>query len=91
MHFLMCKHRVADFDLWKKTLRAHAEMHAAAGLRVRKIWRSVEDARAVFFLFEVTDLEKVKAFLAQLNAQRDSDASKAADYPDMYLVSKSPV
>jgi hypothetical protein len=43
------------------------------------------------FLFEVTDLEKVKAFLAQLNAQRDSDASKAADYPDMYLVSKSPV
>ena len=91
MHFLMCKHRVADFELWKKTLREHAGMHAAAGLRARKVWRSVEDAREIFFLFEVTDLAQGRAFLAQLNAQRNGDASKSADYPDMHLVLESPL
>lgn len=85
----MAKHRVADFDLWKRTLREHAAMHAAAGLRARRVWRSVEDDEQIFFLFEVTDLEKGRAFLAQLEAQRNSDPAKAADYPEMVLVIES--
>jgi hypothetical protein len=87
----MCRHRVADFGLWKRTLREHAGMHAAAGLRARKIWRGVEDDQEIFFLFEVADLEKGRAFLAQLEAQRSSDRSKAADYPEMVLVTESSV
>jgi hypothetical protein len=91
MHHLLCTHRVADFDLFKRTLREHAGAHAEAGLRAEKVWRGVDDPQQVFFLFEVSDLKKARAFLATLNAERTKAGAAGSDYPDMHLVAESPL
>jgi hypothetical protein len=91
MHYLLCTHRVADFERFTQTLREHASAHAAAGLRARHVWRGVDDPRQVFFLFEVADLEKARAFLASLDAERAKPGAAASDFPDMYLVAESPL
>lgn len=88
MPFLMCKHRVPDFELFKKTLREHAEAHAANGMRAQKVWRCIDDAQSVFFVFEVTDLTKAKAMLVNLAAR--AKAGSPGEFPEMVLVEETP-
>lgn len=67
--------RVADFSEWKRIFYSHAEAHSEAGLRLIHLWQSIDDENNVFFLFEVADIEKARAFVA---APEGKEAGKAA-------------
>ena len=63
MTYLLCRNRVTDFERWKAVFDSHAEAHRDAGLRLRDLWRDLAEPNNVFFLFEVTDLERARAFI----------------------------
>ena len=64
MLVMLCRNRVADFAKWKAVFASHANAHRDAGLRLMNLWRGLEDVNNVFFLFEVTDMTKARAFIS---------------------------
>ena len=63
MLVMLCRNRVADFAKWKAVFVSHAPAHREAGLRLMNLWRDLEEPNNVFFLFEVTSLDKARAFI----------------------------
>ena len=64
MIVMLCRNRVADFTKWKAVFDSHAAAHRAAGLYLRDLWQELGDPKHVFFLFEVSSLEKARAFIS---------------------------
>jgi hypothetical protein len=62
MTVLFCRNRVADFSVWKAAFDAHAPAHREAGLSLTHLWRDIQDSNTVFFLFDVANLERARAF-----------------------------
>ncbi|MGH7712058.1 MAG: hypothetical protein ACREOG_12280 [Gemmatimonadaceae bacterium] len=64
MLVMLCRNKVADFQKWKTVLDSHSQAHKAAGLRLRDLWRDVDDPRNVFFVFELASVDKARAFVS---------------------------
>jgi len=76
---MLCRNRVADFAKWKAVFASHAQAHREAGLRLMHLWRGLEDPNSVFFLFEVTSLDKARAFISNPAAAEAGKASGVLD------------
>jgi hypothetical protein len=76
---LLCRNRVSDYDRWKAVFDSHADAHRAAGLVLRKLWRSTEDPDEVFFLFSVESVARAREFM---NAPDSAAAGPAAGVLD---------
>ena len=59
---LMVKHKVKDWDAWKKTFDSTKQTRIDAGLTDRVVSHSVEDNHNVTVVFAVADVAKAKAF-----------------------------
>jgi len=79
MLVMLCRNRVADFAKWRAVFASHASAHREAGLRLMNLWRGVEEANNVFFLFEVTSLDKARAFISDPAAAEAGKASGVLD------------
>lgn len=56
-----------DFDEVRQTLEAGAPLHKEQGLVLEHLWRNVEDAKEVLFLFQVDDLDQARILIRQLH------------------------
>lgn len=72
---LLCRNLVEDYPKWKSVFDSHAAAHREAGLMLLNLWRSVEDPNNVFFLFEITDIDKAKEFI---NDPASAEVGKAS-------------
>ncbi len=79
MIVMLCRNRVSDFSKWKGVFDSHAPSHRDAGLHLKSLWRGVEEPNNVFFMFEVTDPEKARAFI---NNPAASEAAKTSGVLD---------
>ena len=79
MIMMLCRNRVEDFSKWKVVFDAHTRAHRAAGLRLKDLWRDLEDPNNVFFLFEVTDIDDARAFI---NDPASAEAGKTSGVLD---------
>ena len=71
---LMVKHKVKDFDAWKKVFDDDKQARMDAGLTDRVIAHTVGDDHNVTIIFSVADMAKAKAFI---NSQDLKDKMKA--------------
>ncbi len=62
MNYLMARHKLSDFDTWKRVFTSHAEAQRKAGLHLLYVLRDLTDPSIVIALFTVDDLEKAQAF-----------------------------
>jgi hypothetical protein len=76
MLVMLCRNRVADFPKWKAVFDSHAEAHRAAGLRLRDLWRDVEEPNNVFFVLEVASLDRAQAFIGDPAAAESGRTSE---------------
>jgi hypothetical protein len=79
MTYTLCRNRVADFSQWKTVFAGHAAAHQNAGLRLFKIWREVAEPNNVFFLFEVSSIEKAQEFISNPEAAKAGESSGVLD------------
>ncbi len=70
MILMFCRNRVADFARWKAIFDSHGQAQRQVGLRLVHLGRSLDDANDVFFTFEVTDLERARAFVTSPDSER---------------------
>ncbi|MGO9515580.1 MAG: hypothetical protein ACLPND_00895 [Candidatus Korobacteraceae bacterium] len=79
MTYMLCRNRVADYSRWKVVFASHAAVHRDAGLHLLRIWRALVDPNNVFFLFEVTSIEKAKEFISNPEAAKAGESSGVLD------------
>lgn len=60
---VMVKHKVKDWDAWKKAFDSHKQVRMDAGLTDRVIGHVAGDDHSVFIVFAVADMAKAKAFM----------------------------
>jgi len=70
---------VADYAQWNAVFASHAGAHLDAGLRLVQIWRTVEEPDNVFFMFEVTSMDKARKFISDPDAAEAGKASGVLD------------
>jgi hypothetical protein len=76
---MICWNEVKDFDAWKAVFDGHAEKHRAAGLTLEGLWRDIDDPNEVVFIFQVSDLEKARAFVTAPAALESSHRAGVTD------------
>ena len=60
---LLCRNRVANHDAWRAIFSAHAGSHREAGLVLDHMWRDHENPNNIWFVFEVTEIDKSREFM----------------------------
>jgi hypothetical protein len=76
---MLVRNRVEDFERWKVFFDAEDGTAEAAGLKLIKLWRAIEDPNNVFFIFEVASIERATAFLNDPNSAEVGKASGVID------------
>ena len=76
---MLCRNRVADFAKWKGVFDSHSQPHRDAGLHLKNGWRDMKQPDNVFFLFEVTNIDKAREFISNPAA---AEAGKSAGVLD---------
>ena len=66
-YYLSITHDVADYDAWKTGFDNHISTRQAADLKDIFVKRDINKANTITALFEVNDLDKAKAFVADPN------------------------
>jgi len=82
---LLVKHKVKDWDAWKKVFDEHKQARMDAGLTDRVLGYTVGDNHSISIVFAVTDMDKAKAFI---NSQDLKDKMKEAGVegkPDFFF------
>lgn len=78
------KHKVKDWDAWKKEFDSHKQNRMDAGLIDRVVGHSVEDNHDVRIAFAITDMAKAKAFMASKDLKDKMAAAGVEGPPTMW-------
>lgn len=90
MALMLCRNRVKDYEKWKAIFDSHLEAQRNSGLHLTNMWRSVEDPNNVFFIFDVLDERKARAFVESPDAAKAGEESGVVD-GEIHFVDSVPV
>jgi hypothetical protein len=82
---MIVRHKVKDFDTWKKVFDSHKGAQTAAGLTNPRIFRSADDPNETVVIFDAQDIARAKAFGASADLKSTMVASGLVDKPDVYF------
>jgi len=86
MHTMLCRNRVESYTRWKQVFDSHTVAHRKAGLRLRHLWRDIEDPNNVYFIFEVMDMDRARAFISDPASAAAGRAAGVLDGEVKFLV-----
>jgi hypothetical protein len=81
---LMVKHKVKDWDAWKKSFDSHKQTRIDNGLADRVVGHTVGDNHRVTVVFAITDEAKAKAFMKSKDL-KDKMAEAGVDGPPSFF------
>ena len=86
MKYLLCKHKVQDFDRWHHVFASHDQAQRDSALHLLHLLRDGADPNNVVMLFRIDDLDKANAFLNAPEAEAAADISGVIGTPEvLYL------
>jgi hypothetical protein len=86
MGFLLVRHKVKEFQEWKRVFDSHKDAQREAGLRIERVMRNLYEPNEVFLFFEVIDLAKARGFVFSPTVPSSQAASGVIDKPDIYFL-----
>jgi hypothetical protein len=86
MGYLLVRHKVKEFQEWKRVFDAHKHAQVEAGLRIEKVMRNLYEPNEVFLFFEVVDLAKARGFVFGSQVPKAQHESGVVDNPDIYFL-----
>lgn len=79
MKVMLCRNRVVDYEKWKTVFDSNPHTLGDNGLLLMNLWRDLEEPNNVFFLFEVKDMDKARAFITDPAAAETGKKSGVLD------------
>ncbi len=86
MKTLVIRHKVKDFATWKKAYDAHAGARASGGLGKGRVTRSLDDPSEIVLMFDISDLDKARAFVASEDLRSAMQGAGVIDKPAVFFV-----
>jgi hypothetical protein len=83
---MIIRHKVREFDAWKRAFDAHRPARDAAGLTQQRVLRSVDDPCVVVLIFDTPEIAKAKAFVASDDLRSAMKNAGVVDAPDVYFL-----
>jgi hypothetical protein len=85
-NYLVVRHKVGDFDTWKKVYGSHRPKQLEAGLSERHVLRGVDVPNETIVIFEAADLAKARAFASSADLRETMMRAGVQDKPDVYFM-----
>ncbi|MFC1502445.1 hypothetical protein ACFL6A_03435 [bacterium] len=86
---MLCRNRVGNYPKWKAVFDSHLQAQQDSGLQLINMWRSIEEPNNVFFLFEITNMDKAREFVSNPEAAKAGDVSGVID-GEIHFVENAP-
>lgn len=86
MKYILIRHKVRDFDAWKKVYDRHKKVRDEAGLKERRLFRGAEGSPEVIILFETKDLQRARSFMESTDLADRMKEAGVADRPDIFIL-----
>jgi hypothetical protein len=86
MGYLLVRHKVREYDEWKRVFDAHKDAQRKAGLRIERVMRNLYEPQEVFLFFEVMDLAKARGFVSSPEVSASQKEAGVVDKPDVYFM-----
>ncbi|MDH3492947.1 MAG: antibiotic biosynthesis monooxygenase [Acidobacteriota bacterium] len=83
---MLIRHRVDDYDAWKKVFDEFIDTRRAAGEKSWRIWRTDDDANNLVLLFGWDTIENAKAFFASAELKATMENAGVAEPPEVYFL-----
>jgi len=80
----MIRHKVKDWDAWKKEFDSHKQSRTDAGLTDRVVAHTAGDNTMVTVVFAVTDKTKAEAFMKSEDLKNKMTAAGVTGTPEFY-------
>jgi hypothetical protein len=87
MSQMIIRHKVADFEKWKRAYKDHQSVRQAAGLKDRHLWRNFDDPNEVIVMFDVSDLGKARDFAGSADLKEKMLSAGVQGAPDIVFLS----
>jgi hypothetical protein len=84
--YMLVRHKVRDFSVWKPGYDAHLPKRVEAGLTEIHLLRSANDTNEIVILFRATDLARAKAFAESSELREIMTKVGVVDRPDIYFL-----
>jgi hypothetical protein len=88
MHYLLVRHRVADFAKWHRVFASRAKAQRDAGLHLLHLLHDSTDPNLVVMLFRADDPEAERAFMSSSDAGQAAQSSGVIGVPEISLLSE---
>jgi hypothetical protein len=80
------KHRVADYDTWKKAFDGHAVARAKAGIVGHAVNRAVDDPNLVVVYIQATSVDQIRAFAGSADLKHTMEKAGIQGPPQIAFV-----
>jgi len=86
MQYMLCKHRVVDFNRWYRIFKSHEQAAHEAGLHLLHLLRDTSDPNHIVHLFRVDDVAQARAFTQAPEAEEAAnDSGVVGPFELLYL------
>lgn len=89
MTHLLIKHRVEDFDRWKKAFDDFIETRRASGEKTWQIFRAEDDSNMIYAMFEWDTMENAYAFANKQELREAMQAAGVQGPPEMSFLNEA--
>lgn len=89
MAHMIIRHRVADYEAWRRQFDDHRSARAAAGLNDLHVWRNADDADDVILLFEATDMDSAREFIGSPELRDKMQEAGVEGMPEIYFLDEA--
>jgi hypothetical protein len=84
--YMLIRHKVRDFAVWKPGYDAHLPKRLEAGLTEVHLLRGAQDANEVVLLFRAADLGRARAFVESADLRETMQKVGVLDHPDIHFL-----
>ncbi len=86
MATFIVRHKVKDYEAWKKVFVEHGKVRAQAGFTKSRVYRYMDDPNHLILVCEVKNIEKAKAFAATPDLAQTMRAAGVIDEPKTFFL-----
>ncbi len=86
MVHVLLNHKVRDYDHWKPYFDKDAVNRLKAGIRVAKLFRSMEDPNDISILFTVDNIESFNNFLKSPDLKKIMEEGGVISMPEVKML-----
>ena len=87
MAHMIVRHKVSEFDVWKRAFEDHDSAREAAGLKALHVWRNDDDPSEILILLQVSDMTTARDFAGSADLKESMEAAGVQGIPELLFLS----